>query len=251
MCKTKAYTENMDAMNESVAFRFDFYSMPSFKNNFVELLRKNLPVQQFTERLLTEEEKQKINIDAISYTLDNSIEEIISKKIYKFEQFHMANCMAELYIGPYFLFLYLKRKREEQVRLKELDTVFNLLKSKSSELNLLNTTCILSFNKYLGENDLWKIFDKDAFPSLDTETMTVGRYADSHLYGNMNVELVRVLSKGFYEKEDGEVIDPCFYVNIIANGTIPQLSLQSDDFPIILSKLFNQSQNEATKCFIN
>ena len=68
MCKTKAYTENMDAMNESVAFRFDFYSMPSFKNNFVELLRKNLPVQQFTERLLTEEEKQKINIDAISYT---------------------------------------------------------------------------------------------------------------------------------------------------------------------------------------
>lgn len=250
MCRLKPYTKQMEEKNTSVAFRFDFYSMPSFRNKFVENAIKAFDKRGFTERLLTEEEKQTINIDTVCSVLDNSIEEVVSKKVYKLEGISCSDGNEiDLYISPYFLFIYFKRKKDKDVPWDSLQDIFNLLAQYKEEIDLQNISCNVVFQAETDEDGLWHVFDHDAFPTLDTDTMTVGRYADSHKYADMTVELVRIVRIGKNRQPDGTEIDPCYFVNITSIGSLHDNDLLGNRHNERLNELYAKACEEATKCF--
>lgn len=248
MCKIKDYTQQMEEMNSSVAFRFDFYSMPSFRNTFVESVKEKLQIRDFTERLLTEEEKQTINIDALCSVLDNSIDEVVSKKVYKMVCTTPGDDSLELYISPYFLFvIYSRTEENKQIPWEILQTITSLLVEREGDIDLQNTSCHVLYQKKTDETQLWDIFDHEAFPTLDTGAMTVGRYADKHKYGdNVTVELVRIIKIGKFKLSDDEVIDPYFCINInsISNSN-GDTFLENPN----IQNLYDIACKEATKCF--
>lgn len=252
MCKLKPYTEAMDNRNVSVAFRFDFYSMPSFRNSFVEQVKSSFALNGFTERLLTEEEKQTINIDAVCDILDNSIEEMLSKKVYKLElTLPQDRASVDVYISPYFLYAHCSRKQNKELSWDELNKVFRLLKDNVQQIDLQNIACITVFQAEVGGKELWQVFDHDAFPTLDVETMTVGRYADSHQYDNIVAELVRIVKIGTCQQADGSEINPCYLVNITSIGNLQDKNSFLGDVPCeeVMKQLYEKSCEEATKCF--
>lgn len=258
MCRIKPYAKQMDEKQTSVMFRFDFYSMPSFRNLFVEEAKKLLPTQGFTERLLTEEEKQIINIDSVCSILDNSIEEVVSKKVYKLE---VAPCQEEgkidLYVGPYFLYVYCTRELNKGLPWSRLQEIFDLLAQYSRDIDLQNVACSVVFQATTNGEEMWRIFDHDAFPTLDVSTMTVGRYADSHQYEDITVELVRVVKIGVNELPDGTTIDPCYFVNITSISNLRDERLfeksasgnSEETYGERIKGLYRKACEKATKCF--
>lgn len=252
MCRLKQYTERMDEQNTSVSFRFDFYSMPSFRNTFVENAKYALSARRFTERILTEEEKQMINIDSVCNVLGNSIEEIIGKKVYKLEGIACRNRgEIDLYVSPYFLYVHCSRELNKELPWDDLYNVFKLLAQFGRDIDLQNTTCSVIFRSQTDEDGLWSVFDRSAFPTLDKETMTVGRYADSHKYDDMTVELVRIVRIGRNQQPNGRIIDPCYFVNITSVGNLRDERLldKKDVCNDRIKVLYTKTRDEATKCF--
>lgn len=252
MCKTKEYTAGINDLNESVAFRLDYFSVPSFKNDFVERLGAIIGKCDFQERLLTEEEKQKVAIDALSNTLDVSLEELIGKKIYKFYNFKIGDMSSELYISPYFLLLYIDKGRTIATSWNEISAIFSLLKSDFSlSLSPQNLLCITSYYASVDEGQLWTIFDRDAFPVLDDANIVNGRYADKHKYDSSDIDLIRELRKGIYvENESSNEGDIMYNVNIATYNNLEITSLDELDFVTKLPKMLHDSQKEVTRCFV-
>lgn len=250
MCKAKTYTEQINEFNEFIAFRIDFFSVPSFKNEFVEIIGNIIGPAPFQERLLTEEEKQKIDIDSIVNNLDNSIEEIISKKIYKFYDFKISNISAELYISQYYLFLYLNYKGDsscENNYLLKVSEIFNTLKPFSTKLTPQKISLISTYHALIEEKLLWNVFDKEAFPLMESNNLVNGRYADQHLYKSMSINLIREIRKGYYEVDGNEkmMVD----VNITSYATSDMDTINDTDFQKEFQNMQNKSQSEVTRCF--
>ena len=247
MCKIKEYTKNVNSLNESISFRMDFFSVPSFKNEFVENIGEILGFPCFQERLITEEEKQKIDIDSVVNTLDNSIEEIISTKIYKYFDFKISNIDCELYISHYYIFLYIDYSGYDGDGdyLAEVCNIFNQLREFSSKLTPQKLSFITSYHAQADEGQLWKVFDKEAFPLMESDNLVNGRYADQHEYEALSIYLVREIRKG-YDKETQNII---YDVNVTSYATRVINSIKNIDFNDIFSQMLDNSHKEVTRCF--
>lgn len=249
MYRTKTYTEQINQLNEFNAFRIDFFSVPSFKNEFVESIGKIIGPAPFQERLLTEEEKQKIDIDSIVDNLDNSIEEIISKKIYKFYDFEICNISSELYISQYYLFLYLDCKGNKMGLngyLSKVSEIFNALNAFSTKLTPQKVSLINTYHTLIDENSLWSVFDREAFPLVESANLVNGRYADQHLYESMSINLIRDIRKGSNDKNK-----TMFDINITSYATSDISSINDTDFQEIFKDMQTNAQIEATRCFVD
>lgn len=202
----------------------------------------------FQERLLTEEEKQKIDIDSIVNTLDNSIEEIISKKIYRYYNFKICGISSELYISHYYLFLYLNYKgNNTQIDyLSGVCDVFDRLKDFKTKLTPQKISLISSYHAQADTEQLWTVFDKEAFPLMESSNLVNGRYADQHLYAPMSIDLIREIRKGYNEGNEQE---ERYDVNITSYATEEISSVGDIDFHDIFSNMLKNSNNEVTRCF--
>ena len=251
MCKIKLYTPQMNERKDSFSLCLDFYSMPSFRDDFVKSAKEKLNFGGFAERLLTEYEKQLIDIDSICSVLNNSIDEIISKKVYKLEHLNIENGNVDLYVSPYFVFVYCEWNNDNKDAFNVLAPIIDLLKERKLDMDIQNIAFTMNFKIGTDNANLWKIFDPNAFPTFDESTMTTGRYADSHQYDSAIVDLVRDVRIGVNEMQDGQIIEPWYFVHIKSVGNLLNAGRFFKENSIeLLEDLYKKTRDEATKCFM-
>lgn len=96
-----SYNKLLDSLG-ALSFRVTFYSRPNFISNF---LSNEIEAENFQCRLMSEEERQRIDIDSVSIELGNSIDEIVAQQIYIFYGAPLGGLKADIYVGPFFLFI--------------------------------------------------------------------------------------------------------------------------------------------------
>ena len=102
--------DNLPKNIESVSIRIDFFSKPMFNNTFIERLNDTMFNKlKFYNRLMTDEEKQRIDIDDVAQNLSISIEEIVCKKVYSYIGTTEDDLNVETYISDYFICMFFVR----------------------------------------------------------------------------------------------------------------------------------------------
>ena len=79
----------------------------------------------------------------------------------------------------------------------EVCNIFNQLREFSSKLTPQKLSFITSYHAQADEGQLWKVFDKEAFPLMESDNLVNGRYADQHEYEALSIYLVREIRKGY------------------------------------------------------
>lgn len=120
----------------SLSFRVTFYSRPNFFDSF---LATKIEADSFKRRLMSEEERQRIDIDSASIELDNSIDEIVAQQIYIFYGVPMGGFKADLYVSPFFLFIDFDTDNNgvaiKPPLIDDVTDILNRLKSLSSDIS--------------------------------------------------------------------------------------------------------------------
>lgn len=111
-----------------VSFRVDFYSRKDFIAKFQSIA--NDIIGEFSERLLTDEEGQRIDVNSVAANLENSTNEIMDKKafIFRWADDSTENDweITQVIVSPYFIFVYCRGGQE---RINSIVTRFNLIAS--------------------------------------------------------------------------------------------------------------------------
>lgn len=95
-----------------VSLRIDFYSKKNFIFRFQDVSGGDLHFLQ--ERLLTDEERDRIDITSVAANLGNSVNEVAERKasIYEWLHDHEVGGIAQVFVSPYFIFMYCRGSRE-------------------------------------------------------------------------------------------------------------------------------------------
>lgn len=246
MCKKK-YSENMQKLLREFSFRIDFYSMPAFKDEYVEMVRKYVGDVFFEERVLSEEERQIVDVDTISDNLKITIEDIISKRNYIFRGIDFSGVLGELYVSPYYILVRFLPQQGHAFDAHCLDCLPELFKEKflKNKVNILNLYCITRHECNLFKKDIWQVLDVDAFPQIDLNTFSAGRYADSQQGKNCFVDVIRDLRSGVVEDETLRR-----FINVVIYTMAQPLSRENIYDTILTSDtMLQESLGEVAKCF--
>lgn len=138
-----------------VSFRVDFYSRKDFIATFQAIADKI--IGEFSERLLTYEEGQRIDINSVAANLENSTNEIMDRKAFIFkwadDSRESSWNFTQVIVSPYFLFVYCRGDKE---RLNSIRTRFDLiasyLPSLSDEISMIGMRFSCRFLLYAEGN---------------------------------------------------------------------------------------------------
>lgn len=239
MCK-KDYNEHMAKSLKVVSLRFDYFSMPNFKDEFVTLLKNMFKGNtRFVEKLLGETDMSLIDTDTVAYNLDTTIEDVTSRKCYVFEVI-FDDCLMTVYIHPMFLFVNFQNSV-----IAKVNEYFNLIRNLVNQpqfkdnVNLFNITLTISNEIYCQRTEILSYIDRDAFPTIDfidTEYKG-GRYAEQLKKKVCSIILIRNIS--FDENDDA-------HIDIQAQASPDDLNL--DRLSETTHSMLEESLKEIAKC---
>lgn len=206
MCK-KDYNEHMAQSLKVVSLRFDYFSMPNFKIQFVTFLQSAFNGKvHFEEKLLGDTDMSMIDTDTVAYNLDTTIEDVTSRKCYLFKG-EIDNRSLTIYVHPLFLFMNFKDFSPEGIN-QGLDSVEGLVNSLQfkNNVNLGDITLSISHNINCLRDHVLEYIDSDAFPSIDfnNKEYKSGRYAEQLKKEDSTILLIRNIS---FDENDTAHID--------------------------------------------
>lgn len=120
-----------------VAFRLDYYSRKDFLEKFQSLI-ENILGNSFSERLLTEEESIRINLESVSSNLGNSFNEIKERRVFIFswkgDENDNAN-QCKIYVSPYFMFIYGKGDKIDLIKIR-IESLLSILAGMHEDISV-------------------------------------------------------------------------------------------------------------------
>ena len=255
MCEIKAYNKSILDSRRLLAFRVDFFSMSSFCKAYSEFLVNTYKRDSFTIRELTDIEREVVDVDAVSDTIDSSLGDIIDKKNYIIRGLLFnsdkiqPNIKVDAYISPYYLFVSICENEQQHIEdnglLAEIYNALNLERFQNG-IDFQGLTLYTQHEvKASSLDELFKIVDKTAFPLLTDEGTLNGRYSDTRIAGSCYVSLVRIIRQGKFEG------DTCYQMSVSTQAT-PHESVEIGDVDSLgglLVDMFENAKNETTRCF--
>ncbi len=231
-----------------VSFRADFYS----KKNLIESFQNIAPqiIGNFSERLLSEEEKNRIDIASVSANLGNSLNEISERKAFIFNwennQKYSNDSINQIFVSPYFIFLYCRGDKD----------AINAFKKKAlSLIDIINdlsnsiTLCGIRFTskyEFLGK--------KEAFPTFGLKFYPLGESIDSAIQSNEaiftndeNNLIIKILSKLDYVIDE-ETQDIIGKVNIKSSVYSQTENSDKNELAKLLDVLIKENENFVELC---
>ena len=255
MCEIKAYNKSILDSRRLLAFRVDFFSMSSFCKAYSEFLVNTYKRDSFTIRELTDIERELVDVDAVSDTIDSSLGDIIDKKNYIIRGLLFnsdkvqLNIKVDAYISPYYLFVSICENEQQHIEdngsLAEIYNALNLERFQNG-IDFQGLTLYTQHEvKASSLDELFKIVDKTAFPLLTDEGTLNGRYSDTRIAGSCYVSLVRIIRQGKFEGST------CYQM-LVSTLATPHESVEIvdvDSLGGLLVEMFESAKNETTRCF--
>lgn len=240
MCKKVEYSQEHYRFADYACVCVSFFSNPKFLEVFwdrkmsvwTEMMRE----LRFVEKPLTTLEAQLVNVDEIAYSLDITLEEILSQKVYFFSNALLDDYNVDIFLSRYFIFLKIQlngKNLEESIlpKIYELLTLGDLkdvVSLQAIKLGLWHKVCA-------GKDDLWTILDPLAFKSVDDKISANGTYFDEYDVEGNFIETRRYLRQ---LKED-----EWYLATIQVKTGLTEWHLDTQE------SIWNLLKQESTRCF--
>lgn len=135
--RNELYSSEFLYSNEccDVSFRIDFYSRKDFISKFQQVASEI--IGDFSERLLSDEEAERIDIVSLAANLENSTNEIVDRKAFIFKwkgdatSGSNSNNIEQVIVSPYFIFVYC---RGDKATINSIKRKFETIASYMPEL---------------------------------------------------------------------------------------------------------------------
>lgn len=244
--------DNLPKNIESVSIRIDFFSKPMFNNTFIERLNDTMFNKlKFYNRLMTDEEKQRIDIDDVAQNLSISIEEIVCKKVYSYIGTTEDDLNVETYISDYFICMFFEKINEHNFSsIKNISNeVFDRIKASENEINAQ----LFSYRVYshLQANDEFidSVINHNYIKIPDNDGFTNARYADLFALENerINLNLIRDIFKGKLNDSDDIIYD--ILISAIANKHLDNDNISDVDFNQLMNAMESLSFEKIGECY--
>jgi hypothetical protein len=240
MCKKVEYGQKHYRFADYAFVRVSFFSNPQFLEVFwtkkMSVWTELMPDFKFVEKPLTMLEAQLVNVDEIADSLDITLEEILSQKVYFFSNALLDNCNIDIFLSRYFIFLKIQldgKNFEESIlpkiyELLSLSDLKDVVSPQSIELGLWHKVCA-------SRNDLWTILDPLAFKSIDDNISANGTYFVEYNVEDNFIETRRYLRQ---LQEDER-----YLATIQVKTDLGGWNLESQE------SVWNILKQESTRCF--
>lgn len=237
---------------ETVSIRIDFFSKPAFKETFVgKLDSTELNKLKFYNRLLTDEEKQRIDIDNVAQNLSISIEEIVCKRVYIYTGITGNEINVETYIGDYFIFMCFEKIKNDNVSdiEKISNEVFGIVKTMENEINAQILSYRMNSHIQANYDYLKEEINSEYIKIYDDEEFTNARYADLFIIeeGKTEINLIRDVIKGISENTNYVLYD--ILISAIANRRMEGDILQETDFNKLIEGMAAVNTDKINRCY--
>lgn len=135
----------------AVSFRMDFYSRKDFIATFQKIAGEN--IGEFSERLLTDEESQRVDIISVAANLENSANEIMDRKAFIFrwadDEAEDNWGISQVIVSPYFIFVYCRGDKARIASIENrVDTILSYLPHLSEEISIVGMRFSSKFSLY-------------------------------------------------------------------------------------------------------
>lgn len=123
-----------------VSFRVDFYSLKDFVGKF-QMIAGDI-IGNFSERLLTDEEGQRLDVISVAANLENSTNEIMNRKAFIFnwadDKAENNRDITQVIVSPYFIFVYCRGNKDRiNSIVARFDKIASYLPSLSEEISMI------------------------------------------------------------------------------------------------------------------
>ena len=219
------------------------FSLPQFKEELTEMFSKNFPhATKFEERIITEEEQQIIDIDAVAYDLEIPLIDVIQKKTFIFRDVMIENVRLIVYINPYYVFIRAILDENEMISL-DYFKMLNLILDPS----ILNKNaprkfyCLTTHYCDIPVEEIGSVMDLEAFPKIDWDNYGGGNYVDNYVNDCCSVDLKRIIER--YDDEEGRHT----IIHILSSAYIDNFDIEA--MTEIYHNMYECSLNEVARCF--
>lgn len=231
-----------------ISYRIEFFSLPTFKDQYVVYLANEFSGIQYRERTLDQAEMGLVDVDKIAMDLDLPLSNIMNHKNYVFDGIIIDRLPSIVYVNPYYIYIHIPINIGDKISEtleSDVKCIFNkdILKDV---VQIQNVSCIVNHSLKITPKDLykWEVLDKEAFPQIYPNDINTGKYSDSHKTDNgIEQILIREIIKG----RDIDTDHISLYVSITSIST-HNTSLNKN-FKENYQELFNLALNEAARCF--
>lgn len=242
MCK-KEYEQRMNEFLKSVSFRIEFFSLPTFKDPYLDHLTKVCPGYHFKERPLSQSEWQIIDLDTIAMDLDVPIVNIAEDKNFVFDNIIVGGLKSTVFVSPYYIFVHIPIEQGNSIG-ETLESDLNLIFDSEllQKTQIQKKSCIVYHYLNITPSDLFnrKVLDKDAFPQIYPDEIYTGRYSDSHQTENgIEQTLVRDIERG------QDIDTKAIYLSV----SITSISTIDNSITESYQQMYNLALKEAARCF--
>lgn len=221
--------------NSSYAFRLAFFSI-DFQNKYAQKLQLLFPDALLKEHLLTECDKNLIDIDAIAGSLDISVEEIVSQTVYEF-----SSNDINVYVSPYFIYGVVENgKGESELNESFVQLLRSLNGNPVDKASPSSLTFILNVMGDMSRVGILSSFQNSCYPIMDWQRFSGGRYVESiRIEDSLNLDIIRNI-----EKNENE-----YRWQITLNENLFFQRMNQIDALDVASRMFEECKNEVVKLF--
>lgn len=246
MCR-KAHTAEMNEFLKYVSFRIDLFSLPRFKDEYVNWVANTFKTKDFAERILTLQERQIVDIDTIASSLGLPIEDIASKRAFVFKSIDVEGQKAKLYITPYFVCvrLVLEDSEVKDLEKQQIGTIASLFKNEAMDnlADIQDVFCMTSHFCRINREEIKEVLDTDAFPEIDPDTFDGINYSDSSIYDDIKINLNRII---ICDRET----DDRYPYNVFVSTTATPIANNTRSMNELLEMMYKMSLDESARCFL-
>lgn len=240
MCKRKSNLDKIKGFQRSLNFRIDYYSIPDSIDSLVKSIFKE---DIYVERKPTEEEMQIIDYDGVASCMNTTITELLYHTCRIISKKDDERCT--IYIHRNFVSIQYDTKSSDEnegiyPKVAEfVKTVFS-----GGMFNVQDVCCRILFSCIdVAKDNVWKVFDKTAFPVMEEATMINGTYLDTHQCGSYFIDLTRNISPN----ESG-LYDVVISTSALCNEDLDKLKEESA-IASFFASITKESLMEITRCF--
>lgn len=255
-CETKTYSGKMKSFRNRIMFRLDYYSLPRFKEKYLD--EKGEISNNYRETNLTEIERQMVDVDAVAFNLGETLDTILSKSVYFFSEVvfdEAKEIFGDVVVGPFYLFLQLfLQDGVITTRCYERIKEFLFVKKMMPYSTTTCFTCQVDHQKTIIAEEVGSIINIDAFTCIRTDDRSlvnsrhsdeyVITYSDDKTEKPVNVSLCRMLQLAKGEND-------LYYYNVLVNTNLC-IDL-NDDFSNmdehVIDRIIEFSEVESSRCF--
>ena len=247
MCKKKPYSAKMKAMRKRISFRLDFFSLPSFKDDYLTKYKEIS--NNYKENVLSELERQFVDVDSVAYNLDVTLETIAEKKVFCFSDVVFdgnTDTKGKVIVSPYYLYIEVQCSNDGSISEQSITKIKTLLFDPIMEPLTTSKflTCQVDHYDFVDKDAIDSVIDKTAFVSIDTPIN--GRYSDEYKVNgegeeSIDTALIRYLQ--LYEDNKYDILVK----------TILSIPLHDDINKYdkgIIDRMITISEQETSRCFI-